>query len=125
FQDLISIFQLHLPDALTNAPFDYNSELGRLVGTGKYLDLPAMLIVAAVTCVLVVRIRESATFNASMVILTVVIVIFVIAVGSFYVNTANWHPFAPYGYTGVNFFGKTLLGQHDLGGQPLRMLARA
>src|SRR5438270_885015 len=78
FQDLISIFHLHLPDALTNAPFDYNSELGRLVGTGKYLDLPAMLIVAAVTCVLVVGIRESATFNAAMVILKVVIVIFVI-----------------------------------------------
>ena len=60
-----------------------------------------------------------------MVILKVVIVIFVIAVGAFYVNTANWHPFAPYGYTGVNFFGKTLLGQHDLGGQPLGMLAGA
>ncbi len=125
FQDLIGIFNLHLPDALTDAPFDYNPALGQLVATGKYFDLPAMLIVAAVTCVLVVGIRESATFNAAMVILKVAIVIFVIVLGAFYVRPANWHPFAPYGYTGVNFFGKTLLGMKDAGGQPLGMLAGA
>jgi APA family basic amino acid/polyamine antiporter len=125
FQDLIGIFNLHLPDALTDAPFDYNPMLGQLVSTGKYFDLPAMLIVAAVTCVLVVGIRESATFNTAMVILKVAIVIFVIVLGAFYVRPANWHPFAPYGYTGINFFGKTLFGQQDAGGQPLGMLAGA
>ena len=125
FQNLISIFNLHLPNVLTDAPFDYNPALGQLVGTGKYLDLPALVIVAGVTVVLVVGIRESATFNAAMVILKVAIVIFVIAVGAFYVNPANWHPFAPYGYAGINFFGHTLLGQADAGGQPLGMLAGA
>src|SRR5947209_2650356 len=110
FQDLIGIFKFHLPDALTDAPFDYQPALGQLVGTGKYLDLPALIIVACVTVVLVIGIRESASFNAAMVILKVAIVIFVIAVGAFYVRPANWHPFAPYGYAGVNFFGHTLLG---------------
>ena len=125
FQDLIGIFHLRLPDALTAAPFDYNPALGKLVATGKVLDLPAILIALAVTVVLVVGIRESATFNAAMVILKVAIVIFVIAVGAFYINPANWHPFAPYGYTGINFFGKTLFGRADAGGQPLGMLAGA
>ena len=125
FQDLIGIFNLQLPDAITDAPFDYNPQLGQLVATGKMLDLPAMLIVGLVTIVLVVGIKESASFNAAMVILKVAIVIFVIAVGAFYVNPANWTPFAPYGYTGINFFGKTLLGQADAGGQPLGMLAGA
>ncbi|MFL6210981.1 MAG: amino acid permease [Pyrinomonadaceae bacterium] len=125
FQDLIGIFNLRLPEVLTDAPFDYNPALGRLVGTGKFFDLPAFVIVALVTVILVIGIRESATFNAAMVILKVAIVIFVIAVGAFYVNTANWHPFAPYGYTGINFFGKTLFGQADAGGQPLGMLAGA
>ncbi|HEX8164088.1 MAG TPA: amino acid permease [Pyrinomonadaceae bacterium] len=125
FQDLIGIFNLHLPNVLTDAPFDYDPALGTLVGTGKYFDLPALVIVGCVTAVLVVGIRESATFNAAMVILKVAIVIFVIVVGAFYVNPANWHPFAPYGYTGVNFFGKTLLGMKDAGGQPLGMLAGA
>jgi basic amino acid/polyamine antiporter, APA family len=123
FQDLIGIFSLKLPDVLTDAPFDYDAALGKLVGTGRVFDLPAMLIVCAVTVVLIIGIKESATFNAGMVILKVAIVIFVIAVGAFYINTANWHPFAPYGYTGINFFGKTLFGQADKGGQPVGMLA--
>jgi APA family basic amino acid/polyamine antiporter len=125
FQDLIGIFNLKFPEALTNAPFDYDASLGRLVGTGKALDLPALLIVAGVTVVLVRGIRESASFNAAMVILKVAIVIFVIAVGVFYVNPANWHPFAPKGYTGVTIFGLPLLGGKDAGGQPVGMLAGA
>jgi APA family basic amino acid/polyamine antiporter len=52
-------------------------------------------------------------------------VLFVIAVGAFYVRSENWHPFAPYGYTGMSFFGKTLFGQTDPGGRPLGMLAGA
>src|SRR5438270_8310865 len=45
FQDLIGIFHVHLPNALTDAPFDYNPAVGHLVSTGKVLDLPAILIV--------------------------------------------------------------------------------
>jgi APA family basic amino acid/polyamine antiporter len=125
FQDLIGIFGLHLPDILTDAPFDYDAKLGTFVSTGRILDLPAMIVVGLVTVVLVIGIRESARFNTAMVILKVAIVIFVIVVGAFYINTANWHPFAPYGYTGINFFGTTLFGQSDKGGQPLGMLAGA
>jgi APA family basic amino acid/polyamine antiporter len=125
FQDLIGVFNLRLPEALTDAPFDYNSALGSLVSTGKILDLPALLITAGVTVVLVRGIRESASFNAAMVILKVAIVIFVIVVGAFYVNPANWRPFAPYGYTGVTIFGIPLFGGRDAGGQPVGMLAGA
>jgi APA family basic amino acid/polyamine antiporter len=60
-----------------------------------------------------------------MVITKVLIVIFVIVVGAFYVKTSNWEPFAPYGFTGISFFGKTLFGKHDLAGAPLGMLAGA
>jgi APA family basic amino acid/polyamine antiporter len=123
FQELLGLFDWKIPDALTDAPFDYNPALGKFEATGKFLDLPVILIVAAVTVVLVIGIRESARFNAAMVILKVAIVIFVIAVGAFYINPSNWTPFAPYGYTGINFFGKTLFGQEDAGGQPLGMLA--
>jgi basic amino acid/polyamine antiporter, APA family len=125
FQDLIGIFGFHLPEAVTDAPFDYDPALGELVATGKILDLPALLIVAGVTAVLIRGIRESARFNTAMVILKVAIAVFVIAVGAFYVNPDNWIPFAPYGYTGINFFGKALFGQVDAGGQPLGMLAGA
>ena len=47
-----------------------------------------------------IGIQESASFNAAMVAIKVAAVLFVIVVGAFYVNPANWHPFAPYGLTG-------------------------
>jgi len=59
------------------------------------------------------------------VILKIAIVFFVIGVGARYVNPANWHPFAPYGYTGFSFFGHTIMGQTGKGGEPLGMLAGA
>ncbi|MEW6213566.1 MAG: amino acid permease, partial [Acidobacteriota bacterium] len=123
FQELLGVFGWKISDSLTDAPFDYNPALGRFEATGRILDLPVILIVGAVTAVLVIGIRESARFNAAMVILKVAIVLFVIAVGLFYINPANWKPFAPYGYTGINFFGWTIFGQEDAGGQPLGMLA--
>jgi APA family basic amino acid/polyamine antiporter len=49
----------------------------------------------------------------------------VIVVGAFYVNPANWKPFAPYGFTGISFFGKMISGIKDAGGHPLGMLAGA
>jgi APA family basic amino acid/polyamine antiporter len=70
-------------------------------------------------------IKESASFNAVMVAIKLVIVLMVIGIGVFYINPANWHPFAPYGYTGVSFFGHTLFGQTAQGGQPLGMFAGA
>ena len=62
-------------------------------------NLPAILIVALVTVVLVKGIQESASFNATMVFLKVTVVLFVILVGAFYINPENWQPFAPYGMT--------------------------
>src|SRR5215469_3201532 len=125
FQDFLSILHIDLPRVLTNAPFDYNPETGQFALTGKYVDLPAIVITAIVTTILVVGIRESASFNATMVGIKVVIVFVVIITGAFYINTANWKPFAPFGLSGVSFFGKTLLGQTGKGGEPLGMLAGA
>ncbi|HEV7518373.1 MAG TPA: amino acid permease, partial [Thermoanaerobaculia bacterium] len=125
FQDFISIFGLHLPKVLTNAPFDFDPKLGHIVSTGTILDLPAILITILVTTVLVIGIRESARFNTTMVIIKLAVVLFVIVVGAAHVNPANWHPFAPYGIGGISFFGKTLWGQTAAGGEPLGMLAGA
>ena len=125
FQDFIGILGIKLPHVLTNAPFNYFPERGALGPTGTWFDLPAIMVALLITIVLVKGIRESATFNAAMVIVKVTIVFFVIIVGAFYVNTDNWHPFAPYGLTGISFFGKTLFGQEGLGGEPLGMLAGA
>ena len=116
---------VQVPHALTNAPFDYDLATGRLALTGTWIDLPAIVIAGIITAILVKGIRESATFNAIIVAIKVSIVFFVIAVGAFYVNPANWHPFAPFGFTGISFFGKTLFGQTGPAGEPVGMLAGA
>jgi APA family basic amino acid/polyamine antiporter len=89
------------------------------------INIPAIAIAIIVTIILVKGIQESARFNALMVFIKVAAVLFVIAVGAFFINPENWKTFAPYGWTGVNFFGKHLLGQTDAGGQPVGMLAGA
>jgi APA family basic amino acid/polyamine antiporter len=83
---------IDLPVALTAAP-----------GTapGAIINLPALLIILAITLLLVVGIRESATFNSIVVALKLVVVLFVIVAGVGYVDTANWQPFAPFGWNGV------------------------
>lgn len=89
------------------------------------VNLPAIIIVAIVTMILIKGISESAGFNALMVFIKVAAVVFVILVGSFYINPDNWKPFAPYGWTGVSFFGIPVHGQTNMGGEPVGMLAGA
>ena len=124
-QEFLATFLPRIPFAMSKTPFDYNPALGRLVATGAVLDLPAILITAALTVILIRGIRESARFNTVMVGIKLAVVLFVIAVGAFYVDPANWRPFAPFGYSGFSLFGKTLLGQTGAGGEPLGMLAGA
>jgi len=125
FQDLIGIFGLKLPAALSRAPFDFSAQTGHWFSTGTVLDFPAIVVTGVVTVILVRGIKESASFNTAMVVVKVAIVLLVIGLGVFYVDTKNWHPFSPYGMTGVSFFGKTLFGQTDAAGQPIGMLAGA
>jgi APA family basic amino acid/polyamine antiporter len=125
FQSALASFGITLPLAVNGPPITYDPALGRMVATGSVINLPALAIVAVATWVLITGIRESVRLNGLMVAIKVAAVLFVIAVGAFYIDRANWHPFAPYGYAGVSFFGHTLLGQTDAGGRPLGMLAGA
>jgi APA family basic amino acid/polyamine antiporter len=89
------------------------------------INLPAIVVVVLVTAILVKGISESAGFNALMVAIKVVAVLFVIAVGAFYINPENWtRDFAPYGWTGVSFFGIPVLGR-TIGDAPVGVLAGA
>jgi APA family basic amino acid/polyamine antiporter len=72
------------------------------------VNLPAMGLVAFLTLILVIGIKESATFNNIIVFVKMAIVVLVIGFGFMYVNTDNWHPFIPantgpgtYGWSGI------------------------
>ena len=137
FHEGISAIPAKIPHIFHSAPINYCVNVDvkggcphtGFVSTGSYFDLPAILITFILTVILVKGIRESASFNAFMVAIKLVIVLMVIGIGGYLVmtvyGTSNWHPFAPYGYTGVSFFGNTILGKTAEGGQPLGMFAGA
>ena len=82
---------------LVNAPKIFGVEIG--------FNLPAFIIALVITAILVIGIKESARFNATIVVIKVAVVLFVIGLGIRYINTANWgmdwHSFAPMGFSGI------------------------
>ena len=104
-------FNIHLPAALTHAPLDQAPGTGsfNIITTGAIINLPAMLIVAAIAYICYIGIRQSAAFNSVIVTIKVTVVLLFIFLGVSYINQANWHPFIPpnsgemgrFGWSGV------------------------
>jgi APA family basic amino acid/polyamine antiporter len=97
--NLLDAIGIHLPDALRGAPGS---------GPGHMFNLIAALIALAVAALLTLRTEWGARANTFIVAIKVVAVLVVIAIGVFYVNPANWHPFIParvVGADGVGHFG--------------------
>ncbi len=101
-------FGVNIPAALSSAPFAFDHVAG-WTSTGAVFNLPAVLIIALVTGLLVVGIQESATVNDFAVFAKITVVILFIVFGVSYINAANWHPFMPantgtfgqFGWSGV------------------------
>jgi len=99
-------FGLVIPAQFTSAPYDHHApvdagwNMWRLftegwVSTGATLNVPAMLIVGLVSILLVIGIKESATFNNIIVAIKLAVILTFIAVGVAFINRNNWHPFVP------------------------------
>ena len=71
-------------------------------GVPVLVHLPAFGIVMAITWLLLRGARESATANNVMVVIKLIALSIFIAVGATHLNTANYHPFAPNGFTGIH-----------------------
>jgi basic amino acid/polyamine antiporter, APA family len=97
-----------IPAALSSAPIDYTVERG-FFSTGAMFNLPAVIVVAVVTTILMIGIKQSSFTNAIVVAIKVTIVVLVIAFGAFYINPDYWTPFIPentgvtgqFGWSGV------------------------
>ncbi len=100
---------IHLTESLCNAPFSYDHQTHAIAMTGAILNLPAMFIIAVMTTLLVIGIRESANFNNVIVIIKVVVILLFIIFGASYIVTDNYHPYIPentglfgqYGWSGI------------------------
>ena len=82
---------------LLAAPHLFGHEIG--------INVPAFIIALVITAILVIGIKESARFNATIVTIKVGVVLFVIGLGIRYINAANWgsdwSTFAPFGFSGI------------------------
>jgi len=79
-----------LPQELATAPFSYDAVERVWRPTGAYFNLPAVLVIAAISALLVVGIRESARVNNVIVAIKLVIILVFIAAAAAFVTTANW-----------------------------------
>ncbi len=76
-----------------------------------WFNLPAVFIIAVITILLVLGIKESARFNNIMVIIKVGVILLFIIVGFFFVKASNWTPFIPdkiideHGHSHYGIFG--------------------
>ncbi len=110
---------INIPPEYTSAPYTHTTPAGagfniwRLFtegwsSTGAVLNVPAMIIVALITILLIVGISESAGFNNVVVIIKLTVVFLFIGFGLAYINRENWEPFIPpaagpgkYGWDGI------------------------
>ena len=81
------------PEILKAAP--------HIFGMPIVFNLPAVCIVASLTALLTIGIKESAHFTKWMVLIKLMVLTFFVVVGSFYIKPENWHPFAPNGWRGI------------------------
>lgn len=65
------------------------------------LDIPAFVIVALITAVIFVGIKESRSMSNALVMIKLAVIFFIIVVGGYYVQPENWTPFSPNGFSGV------------------------
>jgi APA family basic amino acid/polyamine antiporter len=109
FSSLLRFFGIDFPFWLCHSYrdvlFSYPDRLGDLptvLGHHVALNLPGMAIVALITWVLVIGIRESASVNNAMVVLKLAVLALFVGVGALYIDPRNYTPFAPNGWRGIH-----------------------
>jgi APA family basic amino acid/polyamine antiporter len=108
FVKLLHLFHIEFPIYLCN---DLATATEKCLAAGLEapafaFNLPAFIITWLVTAVLVKGIKEAASTNNVIVIVKIAVVLFVIIVGAFYINTDNWTPFIPDEITEIGKDGK-------------------
>jgi basic amino acid/polyamine antiporter, APA family len=96
FNDLLDgVFHVHLPKIIAN-PAIVNGAY-----SGSVFNLTALVILLVLTWVLVRGVQESAQTNNIMVLIKIAAILIFVIGAAHAVNTANWHPFLPNGFSGM------------------------
>ncbi|HLP04555.1 MAG TPA: amino acid permease [Paludibacter sp.] len=100
-------FGIHLPAEICQSPFVFDSTGWHT--TGAIINFPAVFVIAIMSTLLVVGIKESASFNNVIVLIKVTVILLFIGFGISYIDVSNWKPFIPentgtwgqFGWSGV------------------------
>lgn len=87
---LLRSMGIYLPDAVTLAP-----------GAGGFINIPAILIIALISWLLISGVRKTSNMNWIIVIIKLAVLLLFIVLGVSHVDPANWDPFMPYGFSGI------------------------
>ncbi len=96
---------IHFPAVLSSAPFSFDPQHHQWTSTGALFNLPALFIIAVITTLLVIGIKESATVNVVIVFLKISVILIFIGAGFFFIKPSLWQPFIPANQGGFGFFG--------------------
>ncbi|HTF18939.1 MAG TPA: amino acid permease [Chryseolinea sp.] len=102
---LLASFDIIVPPEFCNAPFAFNSATHEWMRTESIINLPAMFIVAFITLVLSIGIKESANFNNVIVIVKIAVILLFIGLGIFFISADNYDPFIPVNTGEFGHFG--------------------
>ena len=93
-------FGMHLPFEWVNGYMVTQTDAAGIVHHGLF-NVPAVLLVCAITVLLIVGVKESARATSVIVFIKIAAVLLFIGIGSMHLNTANWSPFVPFGPWGI------------------------
>lgn len=85
---------LSVPQLISESPIGFNTQDGWFL-TGSVVNFPAMFIVAIMSVLLVLGIKQSVKLNNLIVIIKVIVILLFIVFGIAYVSTDNWVPYVP------------------------------
>lgn len=98
---LREVFHVSLPGEWCNGYFASWTDAAGIVHAHGILNIPAVLLVAAVTTLLIVGVKESARVTSAIVFIKIIAVLLFLGIGAKYVHTSNWSPFMPFGVGGI------------------------
>jgi len=96
-------FGLVLPAYMCQSPFIFDHNGWSM--SGSFINFPAVFIIAVMTTLLVIGIKESAKFNNIIVLIKVVVILLFIGFGISHIDVANWSPFIPQNTGTFGHFG--------------------
>lgn len=88
--DLFTAMHVHIPFVLLHSPLNQG-----------YFNLPALLAVLFLTVLLYIGVKASARFNNFIVLIKLLVIVLFIVIAALNINPANWHPFLPFGWSGI------------------------